>query len=264
MIQGCLQLWTRAGPTEVGMQALRVTAAHRGDYSGLTEYAMRTRSRYTPVFEYIGKQSRLKAIEGNMPDVVLIAVRHQLTGDYLSYTDMALLAGMFGVPIVERFLELEQLSLDQIQANVRTWINCEGVVIRFTDNTWLKIKSKWWLSTGYSQAYTDKIANRIHEEKLRLNDKKARLQHHSLRLAVTNLRGDTTSFHIKAWFPEAQKVELAYTHAGHLKVAIASFSNKAQRDHALLDPTNSDLMLQQAYSVRTRSNARVRVSTFYF
>ena len=159
---------------------------------------------------------------------------------------------------------MEQLSLQAIRDDVVTWHNREGVVIRFTDQSWVKIKSKWWADTGYSSAFTEKIAARMRYEKLKLRDKKAKLQHHSLRLAITNLRRDITSFHIKAWFPEAQKVEMVYTHAGHLTAAIASFSSKAQRDHALFDPANSDFMLQQAYSVRTRSNARVRVSTFYF
>jgi hypothetical protein len=262
MIQGGFQLWTRAGPTGVGMQAHRVATDHSGDYSGLIQLAMM--NRHTAVFEFTGKQSHLKANEGNVPVVTLLAIRHHETGDYLSYEVMSKLARFFRVPLVQRFAKLETLSLEAIRDEVETWQNCEGVVIRLTEGTWLKIKSKWWINTGYSKAFTEKIANRIQDEKVKLRDKKIRLQHHSLRLAVTNIHRNTTAFDIKAWFPESRKVELVYTHGGFLTRAIASFTNKAQRDQALLDPANGDLMLQQAYSVRTRTNARVRVRTFYF
>eukprot|EP00657_Telonema_sp_P-1_P006291 TRINITY_DN245_c0_g5_i1.p1 TRINITY_DN245_c0_g5~~TRINITY_DN245_c0_g5_i1.p1 ORF type:complete len:248 (+),score=29.05 TRINITY_DN245_c0_g5_i1:354-1097(+) len=78
VVGGEVQMWTRAGPTEVGMQALRVAVAHPGNYSGLTEFTVQ--QSYTPVFEFIGKESNKKANEGNMSRVVLLAIRHRHTG----------------------------------------------------------------------------------------------------------------------------------------------------------------------------------------
>lgn len=63
MISEHFQLWTRAGPTEVGMQALRVATEHTGDYERFTAYLRRY--NWTPIFEFIGAQSHKKASEGH-------------------------------------------------------------------------------------------------------------------------------------------------------------------------------------------------------
>ena len=71
VIDGSVQLWTRSGPTAVGLEAYRVTAAAEADYVGFVKHAALHES--TAVFEYIGRRSHKKAFEGNMHRVVLHA-----------------------------------------------------------------------------------------------------------------------------------------------------------------------------------------------
>ena len=63
MVGSVAQLWTRAGPTETGIEAFRVTVAAQADYSGLVEFA--SEHQRTPIFEYVGKRSHKKAYEGS-------------------------------------------------------------------------------------------------------------------------------------------------------------------------------------------------------
>ena len=80
LCHGKVQFWTRAGPTAVGMDAYRVAVASKGDYWGFVQWI--SAKQATPVFEFVGRQSRKKAFEGNLPRLVLLAVRMHDTGGY--------------------------------------------------------------------------------------------------------------------------------------------------------------------------------------
>jgi hypothetical protein len=92
VVDGMVQLWTRAGPTEVGAEAFRVTVASQADYSGLVEFASGHQS--TPIFEYVGKRSHKKANEGSFHQVVLLAIRFHASGEYWLTRCALLLLGL--------------------------------------------------------------------------------------------------------------------------------------------------------------------------
>ena len=150
VVGGMVQLWTRAGPTPVGVEAFRVAVAAQADYSGFVEFASEQQS--TPIFEYVGKRSHKKAYEGCFHKLVLLAVRFHASGEYWLDEDMRSVAAGFGVPVVQRLHHLEGVEIQDLQNIVAPWHNCEGVVTRLADGTWLKVKSDWWKKTGYSRA----------------------------------------------------------------------------------------------------------------
>ena len=146
VVGGEAQFWTRSGPTEVGAEAYKVAIAANADFLGLVGHAAVHQS--TAVFEYIGRRSHKKAFEGHMTQQILLAVRHHVSGLYWSHCDMLNVARRFGVEVVPRLPALEggcngdcDGPLTSICEIVKGWHNCEGVVVRFTDQTWVKVKS---------------------------------------------------------------------------------------------------------------------------
>lgn len=268
VVGGEVRFWTRSGPTEVGAEACQVVGSHPGDYFGLIRYL--SAHQCTAIFEYIGKRSHKKAFEGHMPQVVLLAVRHHCNGGYWDYHHMENISRRFGIPLVERLLDLERLedgddiTVSRIRSRVKLWHNCEGVVVRFTDGTWVKIKSDWWSRTGYSSQFSSKISARVAEEQLRLRERKRKLQHFSLRLAFYGLPFDMRHGDIAHLFPGCRQIQMVYGHSGRLRVALVAFSTVSERNEALWDPCHRDLDLETAYSSRARTCARHRVDTFYY
>ena len=277
VVDGMAQFWTKGGPTETGVEAFRVAMTCQADYSGLIEYAAAHQS--TPMFEYTGRRSHKKAFEGSVHRVVLLAVRFNSSGDYWTDDEMRNIAGGFGVPAVQRLYHLEGLHAQQLQDEVSNWHNCEGVVVRFSDNSWVKFKSDWWKKTGYSTSYTDKIAARIKEVKQDVEKNIRRGHHHLVRLAVRGLPNDARPGEVAALFPACCKVEMVHQHQGKLTLAMVTFGSVAGRDSALhngssgiafrsrcqLGSDNASakrtLRLQKAYSCRTRSCVNFRVTT---
>ena len=81
-----VQFWSRKGDTVVGQRANGVAQGDSGDYDGLVEAVCRRGC--TPVFEMVGKQSRIRADEGNEGRLVLLAVREHSGGQYWDHTEM--------------------------------------------------------------------------------------------------------------------------------------------------------------------------------
>jgi hypothetical protein len=101
--------------------------------------------------------------------------------------EMRSVAAGFGVSVAQRLQHLEGLEIQDLQKEVSSWHNCEGVVTRLLDGSWLKIKSDWWEKTGYSSAFTGRIADRIQQVKQGVQRNISRGQHHLVRVAVKGL-----------------------------------------------------------------------------
>ena len=94
----------------------------------------------------------------------------------------------------------------------------------------------------------------------KVQKKKAMLQHHSLRLAVTRLEYRDSVKDISKWFPSAKRAEMVYNNAGRLRLAVLTFGTKKERDQAVRDSIVAHLCPKEAYSARTRTSAKVRVT----
>ena len=87
VVDGRVQLWTRAGPTAVGQEAFRVTVhvvwwlRQITDYVGFVKHAAMHESTAACVRVYQQEKPQ-KAFEGNVHRVVLLAVRFHGSGEY--------------------------------------------------------------------------------------------------------------------------------------------------------------------------------------
>jgi hypothetical protein len=260
VVGGMVQLWSRAGPTKTGVEAFRVTIAAQADYSGFVKFASEQQS--TPIFEYVGKRSHKKAYEGGFHRIILLAVRFHSSGEYWLDEEMRSVAAGFGVPVVQRLHHLEGLEIQELQKEVAGWQNCEGVVTRLLDGSWLKVKSDWWKKSGYSSSFTARIANRVEQVKRGVSDNISRGQHHLVRVAVKGLAQDIRVPEVVALFPACCKVEVVYKHNGRLSLVVVTFRTVAQRNATLKAYNgNERVQVQPAYSCRTRDSDRARVCT---
>ena len=102
--------------TGLVLHAFRVTVAAEADYLGFVRYA--TLHESAAVFEYIGRRSHKKAIEGNLHRLVLLAVRFHASGEYWVDEQMRAVAAAFGVPVVQRLYHLEGMRICELQKEV--------------------------------------------------------------------------------------------------------------------------------------------------
>ena len=91
----------------------------------------------TAIFEYISPHNRI-VLDYKHEDLVLLAIRENNTGRYLSVEAMNMTAGQYDIPVVQPVIN----PLDQI----RTMTDIEGVVVRFDNGHMIKIKSEWYVT----------------------------------------------------------------------------------------------------------------------
>lgn len=95
---------------------------------------------FTPIFEYTSPFNRVVLDYGNAPEFVLIAVRHNATGDYISHKMMDGLS--FGVKVIEKF----DKTLEQCLSEVDTLTNFEGWCLRdVKTGFYCKLKTAYYL-----------------------------------------------------------------------------------------------------------------------
>lgn len=98
----------------------------------------------TPVFEYVSDDPQHQIVV-KYPEkkLILLAVRHNYSGEYLSYQkmhDMNVLQFGSEIDIVQA-LEGSSLNLNQIQNEVRAFKDAEGIVLTFESGERVKIKA---------------------------------------------------------------------------------------------------------------------------
>ena len=108
----------------------------------------------TPVFELVGPQSKIKSDEGKEPQLVLTTVRVHTTGEYWDYDRMRALAEQQQVAVVRRYTEGHG-GIQQVLDEVGGWRYREGVVVRMSDGSMVKVKSDWWFRAGYTERYRE-------------------------------------------------------------------------------------------------------------
>jgi RNA ligase len=91
----------------------------------------------TPIFEYIAPHNRI-VLDYKYEDLVLLAIRENNTGRYLSVESMNMTAGHYDIPVVQPVRN----PLDQI----KSMTDIEGVVVRFDNGHMIKIKSEWYVA----------------------------------------------------------------------------------------------------------------------
>lgn len=95
----------------------------------------------TPIFEFTHPECRVVLDYGSEPKFVLLAVRHNGTGEYVDISSVKPIAECYNVGIIEEY----ELSTDEILHHMKTRKNFEGYVVNLKDGRRVKFKTEWYL-----------------------------------------------------------------------------------------------------------------------
>lgn len=112
----------------------------------------------TPIFEYIGPKNRV-VIKYDQEDLILVAIRHNVYGRYMSYEMVKMMGEEYNIPVVPvLYIDFKK---------VHESLNYEGVVVSFDDGHKVKIKTDWYVHLHNAKDDMMNEKNMIH---LILND----------------------------------------------------------------------------------------------
>lgn len=136
---GYWRLATRKGVTDVACEAeLFTTYRGVGHYTALYEHA--AHCNFTPIFEFVGPKNR-HVLQYDRPQLVLLAVRKWMTGEYANEWTVKQLGTSFGIPVVEQY---QMGDPAETIAALKAMEGMEGIVITFPDGTKVKVKCDWY------------------------------------------------------------------------------------------------------------------------
>jgi RNA ligase len=133
------RLATKMGITDVAMKA-EVFLAQHPKYFKLFRFLHEAGE--TPLFEWIAPNNRI-VIDYKEPNLILLAVRENISGLYMSFDVLMQLGGRFEIPVVPFYDPVS--DLDAFLTTVREERGREGYVIRFASGHMLKVKATEYL-----------------------------------------------------------------------------------------------------------------------
>jgi len=139
LVNGCLRLATKMGVTEVAMAAEKYLASRKDSSEILNWMERLVKGGFTPIFEFVAPDNQI-VISYAEPDLVLLAIRDNLTGNYLGRQNST----PAGLTLVPEYGSVEGNLADYI-ARAREMEGREGDIIRFADGHMLKIKNDWYV-----------------------------------------------------------------------------------------------------------------------
>ena len=101
------------------------------------------KSEMTPTFEWCSRSNRI-VIDYPNDQMILLAIRRNESGEYLSMSQMEVLADPYRVPIVDQWQGTVN-GIDDFVKQAQTLEGEEGYVIRFSDGHMLKVKNMWYM-----------------------------------------------------------------------------------------------------------------------
>ena len=192
---------------------------------------------------------------------MLTAVRVHTTGEYWDYDKMQAIARQWQVALVTRYREMEQGGIQQVLDEVGGWKYKEGVVVRMSDGSMVKVKSDWWFRAGYTERYRAGRKEWQANERERQQKQVQRGHTRGQRLAIIRAVGASRPMEVLQMF-KAEKLEALYNVRGKLSVMVVSFKNKADMLGAQVQAQRRGWRAEQAYSRRTRGKKNRRIEVF--
>lgn len=119
---GSGELHTRKGASEQALMAQEFVAG-KNNYQDLFNWC--ETNMYTPIFEYVSPRNRI-VIKYTYDDLILLAVRNMITGEYLDYKKIA---QGFLIPYVHK-VDVQGINIKEFIENKTDY---EGVVVRYGD-----------------------------------------------------------------------------------------------------------------------------------
>lgn len=133
---------TMAGYTQMSPDIEAHVENSEIDYNGFSRVCID--QGYTPVFEFCTLKYRV-VIGHPVDNLVLTAVRHMRTGEYMQYEEMCSIASEFNIPVV-KVIDTPHGDINELLAHVRGLSDTEGYIIRFDDGHMVKCKCEWYVT----------------------------------------------------------------------------------------------------------------------
>ena len=140
-VDGAFRLGTKMGITDVSMQA-EVWLVDHPNYKKYIQLNLENNT--TPIFEWCSRKQRI-VIDYPEDKLVLIAVRHNQTGEYLPYHILEVDATLFKLDLVKTYPGTVS-SMEHLITETRDMQGQEGWVIRFDDGHMLKLKASEYVT----------------------------------------------------------------------------------------------------------------------
>jgi RNA ligase len=131
---------TKMGLTDVGMGA-EVFVAQHPQYQELALQCLE--GGQTPIFEWCTRKQRIVV---DYPDdrLVLIAIRDNITGEYMAYPYLQFIGEQYGIEVVKAYAGTTE-NMQHLIDETRGAEGIEGWIIRFDDGQMLKVKGEWYV-----------------------------------------------------------------------------------------------------------------------
>jgi RNA ligase len=131
---------SKMGITHVGMQVEEFVVSHQ-NYNKFAEACIY--GDMTPIFEWCSRKQRI-VIDYPQDKLVLIAVRQNVSGQYLPYDIMWKFAGEYKIPVCGTLPDESIVDGEEFVAGVREKEDIEGYVVQFDNGHMCKIKGEWY------------------------------------------------------------------------------------------------------------------------
>lgn len=131
---------TKMGITDVSMNAEIFVAKHR-HYQEFADKEMDLDN--TPIFEWCSKKNKI-VVDYPVDRLVLIAIRNNISGQYIPYNEMVRRARQYGIEYVKSYPGSAS-SMQSLIDNTRQSEGIEGWIIRFDDGHMVKVKGDWYV-----------------------------------------------------------------------------------------------------------------------
>lgn len=137
------RLGTKMGITDVAMQA-EAYIADKPHFVKFFDFCEKLgENGVTPIFEWLSRQQRI-VIDYQVDELVLLAVRDNLTGEYYVYEMLEKISREFDIGIVRQFPGNMQ-SMQELIDYTRNQEGIEGFIVKFDDGMMVKIKGDWYV-----------------------------------------------------------------------------------------------------------------------
>lgn len=149
---------TKMGVTEFSYDVAEWVSVNP-NYEKFVRYL--SKSGHTPIFEWCSLKNRV-VVEYKEPRLVLLAIRHTITGQYLTYEHLKDYAETFGIDLVKTYDSAD--SIMDLMERGRALEGEEGYVLAFENGHRLKIKSDWYVRIHKSKelfAHQRHLANLV-------------------------------------------------------------------------------------------------------
>jgi RNA ligase len=169
VVDGKIRWGTKMGLTDVALPVEEFVAQFP-QYEECAAYFFAINA--TPIFEWCSRKQKI-VVDYGKDELVLTAVRNNITGEYLSHKALLACEIWWNIPVVRTFDSVsdigEKHDVRYVLEKIRLWSDSEGIVIRFDDGHMLKVKSEWYMQLHHAKdvtKYEKNVLEIILEDKL--------------------------------------------------------------------------------------------------